>query len=43
MTKTYKEAYDLMEMLASNHHQMVYDNTMRKSTIGVLQMNAPCT
>lgn len=27
MTKTYEEAYDLMEKLAFNHLQMVYERT----------------
>lgn len=40
MTKTYEETYELMQQLASNHHQMVYDRTVRKSTFGVLQMDA---
>ena len=40
MTKTYDEAYELIEKLASNHHQMMYDITARKNTPGVLQMDA---
>ena len=40
MTKTYDEAYELMEKLASNHHQMMYDRAIRKNTHGVLQMDA---
>lgn len=40
MIKTYKEAYELMEKLASNHHQMVHDRTVRKYELGVLQMDA---
>ena len=40
MTKTYDEAYELMEKLASNHHQMMYDRAARKNTPGVLQMDA---
>ena len=39
MTKTYEEAYELMEKLASNHHQKVYDKTARKPTPEVLQMD----
>lgn len=40
ITKTYEEAYELMKKLASNHHQMVYDKMVRKSTTGILQMEA---
>ena len=29
-----------MKRLVSNHHQMVYDRTARKSTPGILQMDA---
>ena len=39
MTKTYEETYELMEKLASNHHQNVYDRTARKPTHEVLQMD----
>lgn len=34
---------ELVEKLASNHHQMAYDKTVRKSTPGVLQMDALST
>lgn len=40
MTKTYEEEYELMEKLASNHHQMVFERTIRKPTFEVLQMDA---
>lgn len=39
MTKTYDEAYELMEKLALNHHQMMYDKTMRKVVLGIIQMD----
>lgn len=39
MIKTYKEEYELMKKLASNHHQMVYERTLRKSTLRILQVN----
>lgn len=37
------KTYELMEKLASNHHQMVYVKTLRKSTPDVLQMEALST
>lgn len=40
MTKTYEEEYELMEKLASNHHQMVFERTIRKPMSEVLQMDA---
>lgn len=40
MTKTYDEAYKLIEKLASNHHQMIYDKTSRKNTLGLIQIDA---
>lgn len=46
MTKTYDEAYELMEKLLSSHHQMMYYKTVRKDVPGVLWMdafNAICT
>lgn len=39
MTKTYKEAYQLMEKLASNHHQMVYDRIARNPMLEALQID----
>lgn len=36
MTKTYEGAYELMEKLASNHHQIVYERTARKPTPEIL-------
>lgn len=32
-----------MEKLASNHHQIVYDKTIKKSTPEILHMNALST
>lgn len=43
MTKTYEEAYELIEKLASNHRQMVYDRTVSKSAPRVLQMDVLST
>lgn len=40
ITKTYEEAYDLLEKLASNHHQMAYDRTVRKPMARILQIDA---
>ena len=40
MTKTYDEAYELMEKLASNHHQMMYDRAAKKNAPGMLKMDA---
>lgn len=40
MTKAYEEVYELMEKLASNYHQMVYDRAVRKFTQVVLPMDA---
>lgn len=40
MAKTYEETYELMQQLASNHYQTVYDKTVRKYTLGDLQMDA---
>lgn len=40
MKKSYDELYELMEKLASNHHQMMYDKTVRKNVLGVMQMDA---
>lgn len=37
MIKTYNEAYELMQKLALNHHQMMYDKTTRKNVIGFIQ------
>lgn len=40
MTKIYEETYKLVEKLSYNHHQIAYDSTGRKPTLGVLQMDA---
>lgn len=40
MTKIYEETNKLVEKLSSNHHQIPYDSTGRKPTLGVLQMDA---
>lgn len=32
MIKTYEEAYELLEKLASNHHQMAHDRASKKVT-----------
>lgn len=40
MIKTYEEAFEVMEKLASNHHQMVYDRVARKATLGVFLVDA---
>lgn len=39
MKKTYDEVDELVENLASNHQQMMYDRAFRKSTPTVLQMD----
>lgn len=39
MKKTYHESYELMEKLASNHHQLMYDKTVRMNVLGVMQMD----
>lgn len=40
MTKTYNKAYELTEKLASSHYQIIYDRTIRKNVLRVIQMNA---
>lgn len=40
MTMTFKEAYELMEKLTSNLHQMMCERTSRKPTPKILQMDA---
>lgn len=40
MTNTHNHAYELMEKLASNHHQMMYGRTMKKWVPRVIQMYA---
>lgn len=40
MTKTYDQAYELMEKLPSNHHQIAYKRTGRKPTLEIFQMDA---
>lgn len=40
MIKTYKATYELMKKLASSHHQVVYDKTVKKPMHEVLQMDA---
>lgn len=40
MTKIYEEAGELIEKLASNHHQMVYDKIVRKLTPKILRKDA---
>lgn len=40
MTKAYDEAYELMEKLAFNYHQMMYVMTRRKNVIGDIQIDA---
>lgn len=40
ITKIYEEAYELMEKLPSNHHQMVYDKIVRNLTPETLQKDA---
>ena len=42
MTKTYEEAYELMEKLSSNHYQMDNDRTSRRQG-GVLELDALTT
>lgn len=37
MTKTYEQAYELVQKLDSYHHQMVYEKTARKPTLDILQ------
>lgn len=40
MTKTYNEVYELIEKIDSNHHQMMYDWTIRKNEPGVIELYA---
>lgn len=40
MTKSYDEAYEQMEKLASNYHWMMYDRIVRKNVLGVIQFDA---
>lgn len=40
MTRTYEGGYELMEKLASNHQQMIYERITRKLMPEVLQMDA---
>lgn len=40
MTYTYDKPYELMEKLASNHHQMMYDRITRSNVPEVIQIDA---